>query len=126
MSEDIAKIMDALTFVRRHTSNSAVLTVCDALSARLRTAPVADPRPVTAPLAADVTLQAPSECPVCAAHKKALSARVAKHRSRTAKGKRKGKAKPPLSPVIPTKNNAPASSPEGSPPVTHRQQSTPE
>lgn len=130
MVDDIAQLFDDMTFVRRQTSNLRVLRIIDALSKRMLTKLAADDVPGTTstgqPTEPMSTGQPSLECPVCAERRKAATAIKAKQRSRAAKGKRKAKAKPPLSPVIQTKNNAPAASPAGSPPVTHQQQSTPE
>jgi len=100
MATDPVKLLDALTYVRRHTTNPQMLMICDALSARLMassvpvpaiTVSVDAPKP---PVSAD---SAQAECPTCVARRKADAARKSKTRNRRGKAAHRPKKGRPLS-----------------------------
>lgn len=115
-------VFDALSYVRRHTSNPQVLLICDTLSRLLlpKCNTVADVpliagvRPISSGVLACTCISCGSKCAVCAARRAQSATFFGAPKPPRSKAKRT-KAKKRKRPVAlqgPRGNNAPAASPE--------------
>jgi hypothetical protein len=107
---DKADLFDKLSRIRRQTVNRDVLDICDALAAYMTNPIVTSQDAIAPPPSRDAVPSPSADCQVCAARRKAEAARSKKARNRRGKGATSRQSKGALRPIIPTTNNAPATS----------------